>query len=825
MPQTSFPRFLAAARGGILVFCALVVALAWASYRQYARDYRAEAEARLAAVADMKAAEVSGWRRERLADGQFFAGNRAVVELATRVFAPGGDATATETLRDLLERMQRNHPYSRVALFDATGTERLSTPEGTTDDGHMRRTLQEAAKTGGESFMAVHVGERELPHLVVVAPVAPGLGGVMIWIDAVPALAGVVHTWPVETESGRTQIAMRSGEDVLLLNGVIDATETDVVPRVPMSRSELPVVTAIRNGRGISKAKDEHGVPVVVAAQPIAGSAWHLVATQTEAELYAPLRARAAVIATMAGLLIMAAGAVLGVVWRRQSQQIADEERRVLESLKAMAEVVEASPVVLFQWKAEGTWPVEWVSANVARWGYAPERLMANDPPFASLLHPDDRDRVNDEVRQFTRSGAESFVQEYRIVAPDGREIWVDDRTTVVRNAAGEVVRYKGTLTDITERKHLQAQFVQAQKMETVGRLAGGVAHDFNNLLTVINGYAEFALSGMAPADPHREMVQEIRDAGQRAESLTRQLLTFSRREVVQATSIDLNVVADQMRKMLERLIGEDIRLTFDLDPGLWRVKADAGQIEQVIMNLAVNARDAMPEGGTLVVTTRNIEGDPDTVLLAVADTGCGMDEATQQQMFEPFFTTKKVGQGTGLGLATVYGIVTQAGGRIEVSSAVGRGSTFSVFLPKLDRDVDAGGAAGRSDGLARGTERILLVEDEAALQRIAVRILESAGYRTVCASNGPEALAVCDRDPEPFDLLLTDVVMPGMSGHELAARLKDTRPDMKVLFASGYLHDAFPEHTRLGPELQFLAKPYTPTSLTAKVRAVLDRT
>lgn len=808
------------------MFCALVMVLAWVSYREYAQTHQTEAEGRLAAIADAKANEVAGWRRERLADGQFFAGNRAVIDLARRVFSPRGDANAEAALRDLLERMQRNHPYSRIALFDATGTERVvSSTGGGADDGHMRRTLQEAATAGGEAFMAVHASERELPHLVIVAPVLPGLGAVMIWIDAGPALTEVVHGWPTDTETGRTQIVMRSGDDALLLNGLLDPTEVDVFPRVPMSRTDLPTVQAILNGKGVASAVDDLGIPVVAASVPIRGSAWHLVVTQSEDEVFAPLRTRAVLIATIALLLIAAAAGALAVVWRGQSRQIADDERRLLDSLKSMAEVVEASPVVLFQWKAVETWPVEWVSANVARWGYAPARLMANDPPFSSLLHPDDRERVNEEVLRFSQSGAESFVQEYRIVAADGRVIWVDDRTTVVRNAQSVVVQFKGTLTDITERKHLQAQFVQAQKMETVGRLAGGVAHDFNNLLTVINGYAEFALSGMSPDDPHREMVQEIRDAGQRAESLTRQLLTFSRREVVQATSVDLNVIADQMRKMLERLIGEDVRLTFDLDPGLWRVKADAGQIEQVIMNLAVNARDAMPDGGTLLVTTRNVEGESDTVLLAVADTGCGMDAATQERLFEPFFTTKKVGQGTGLGLATVYGIVTQAGGRIEVSSAVGQGSTFSVYLPRLTGDATPERPVGITDGLVRGTERILLVEDEAALQRIAVRILEAAGYRTACASNGADAMAICARDPEPFDLLLTDVVMPGMSGHELASRLATTRPDMKVLFASGYLHDAFPERTRLGPDVHFLAKPYTPTSLTAKVRAVLDRT
>ena len=416
-------------------------------------------------------------------------------------------------------------------------------------------------------------------------------------------------------------------------------------------------------------------------------------------------------------------------------------------------------------------------------------------------------------------------MQEYRIRTADGRVLWVDDRTTVVRDASGGVARYEGTLADITERKHLQAQFVQAQKMETVGRLAGGVAHDFNNLLTVINGYAEFALSDIPDGDPLREMVQEIYDAGQRASGLTRQLLAFSRRQVVQPVALDLNVVAEQMHKMLQRLIGEDVRLAFDLDPGLWRIRADAGQLEQVIMNLAVNARDAMPEGGTLVVTTRNLDEAVGEIMLAVADTGCGMDEATQQRLFDPFFPTKRPGQGTGLGLATVYGIVSQAGGRIEVSSAPGRGTTFRLYFPRLDGDAGRGAADVRPTGIVRGTERVLIVEDEESLRRIAQRILTAAGYTTMCASNGEEALAILGAPDVKVDLLLTDVVMPGMSGHELAARIKVSHPDLKVLFASGYLPDVFPDRARLGPDVQLLAKPYSPSSLTSKVRDVLDRT
>ncbi len=826
MTRSSLRGFLTATRGWIVLFCVVALALAFFTHRQYTTSYREDVHARLHTIAELKAAEIAGWRRERVSDGQFFTGNEAVIALAQRVLGAGGDADAARLLLDLLGRMQRSHQYQRIALHDVEGRERLSSPsDGVPDDGHMAEMVRVAVAGGQPAFLALHANNGELPNMTIVAPLQPGLGAVLIQVNPTIALGAIVRTWPVPAQTAETLILRRDGDEVMYLNSILGPSESDSMPRVPATRTDLADVQVTLGVRGTLDTYDRHGVPVVASMLPIEGSTWYLVVSQTQDELYGSLRARAVVLAVILVLLVVAGVGVLGFVWSAQNRRLEEAERSHLSALQSMAQVVEASPVVLFQWRADAGWPVEWVSANVSRWGYSAEALMAGRPAFSELIHPDDVARVHQEVQRFTADGADAFVQEYRIRSADGRVLWLDDRTTVVRDAAGGVVRYEGTLADITERKDLHAQFVQSQKMETVGRLAGGVAHDFNNLLTVINGYAEFALSDIPPEDPLHEMVQEIYDAGQRAAGLTRQLLAFSRRQVVQPVSLDLNVVAEQMHKMLQRLIGEDIRLTFDLDPGLGPIRADAGQFEQVIMNLAVNARDAMPEGGTLVVTTRNLDEPSGQIMLAVADTGCGMDEATQQRLFEPFFTTKQLGQGTGLGLATVYGIVTQAGGRIEVSSAVGRGSTFRVYLPRLAGDGGADAAKVRPAGIVRGTERVLIVEDEESLRRIAERILTAAGYTTTCAANGDEAIRILAASDAPVDLLLTDVVMPGMSGHELAARITISHPHLKVLFASGYLPDAFPDRGRLGPEVQFLAKPYSPSSLTSKVRDVLDRT
>jgi two-component system cell cycle sensor histidine kinase/response regulator CckA len=386
---------------------------------------------------------------------------------------------------------------------------------------------------------------------------------------------------------------------------------------------------------------------------------------------------------------------------------------------------------------------------------------------------------------------------------------------------------------NVSDHKRLEQQFTQAQKMEAVGRLAGGVAHDFNNLLTVINGYSEMVRDRLPPGDPARELVAEIARAGERAAGLTRQLLAFSRQQLVVPQVLDLNALVADTEKMLRRLIGEDVELAVDLEPDLGHVEADPGQIEQVLMNLAVNARDAMPQGGRLTIQTRNIRidaaesrpgGRPGPyVLLAVSDTGCGMSEGTQARLFEPFFTTKGPGRGTGLGLATVYGIVQQSGGHIDVESARGQGTTFRIYLPR----VEALAPTRKSHQGVRlrpgGRETVLLVEDEAAVRALVRVVLREGGYTVLEARHGVEALRLAEQHTGPIHLLLSDVVMPELGGRELADRLAALRPGLKILYLSGYTDDAVLRHGVQEAEAALLQKPFTPDALALKVREVLD--
>lgn len=529
-------------------------------------------------------------------------------------------------------------------------------------------------------------------------------------------------------------------------------------------------------------------------------------------------------------------------LYEQVEQELAERvraEERLRESEERFRALVQNSSDIIVVLDRDGI--IEYVSPSVERVLGIPVSHFEGMDPF-QFLHPEDRDATHSRLLEAIRQPGVPLLHEFRISDKNG--VWVSLETVTtclfdVPSVRGVVINAR----DVSERKRLEGQFRQAQKMEAVGQLAGGIAHDFNNLLTGMQGYTALVLdrlnSDMSLDERARQSLlsdlDEVDRASQRAAALTRQLLAFGRKQVLQPVVLDLNDLVSGIQNMLQRLIGENIELRACLAPGLGRVMADPVQIEQVIMNLAINARDAMPQGGKLTIETADVELDKNYVrghpggssgphvMLAVSDTGVGMDEQVQAHLFEPFFTTKDVGKGTGLGLATVYGIVKQSGGTVWVYSEVGHGTTFKVYLPRLDHATSPAVQPSLESRMPHGEETVLLVEDEDIVRRLAKRILERQGYRVLDMASPREAIEASRLDAEAFDLIVTDVVMPGMSGQDLVNELSSIRPGIRVLFISGYTDEAIAEHGVLDPGVHFVQKPFTPEQLASAVRKALD--
>ena len=512
------------------------------------------------------------------------------------------------------------------------------------------------------------------------------------------------------------------------------------------------------------------------------------------------------------------------------------ERRRADEALRHSEEqlklALEAGNIGVWNWEATRD-EIRFTGNLETVLGSPAETLNGACSNFEQRIHPDDLTAFRAALAK-ARSAKQDFSHEFRVIWPDSGVHWILARGRFYFGPDGAPARMTGALSDITERVNLEQQLFQSHKMEAIGKLAGGIAHDFNNLLTVILGRTELALREIDPSKPLYGKIDMVHSTAERAAALTRQLLAFSRSHVIEPQVIDLNAVVARMYEMLRRLIGEDIVLLSEAGPNLSRIKADPAQIEQVLINLVVNARDAMPLGGNLRIATENVEISEDFarghvglqtgahVKLTVSDTGSGMSPEIQSHIFEPFFTTKPQGKGTGLGLSMVYGIAKQSGGSISVSSAPDRGTTFTLLLP-ITSDAPAAQAASSSLQTATRAETILLVEDELGVRELVGDVLRDAGYTILEAANAPRAIEVCEAFGGQIDLMLTDVVMPEMSGARLAELLGPTRPEMKILFMSGYTNSALGERGVLNAETNFLQKPFTHRQLQKKIRTVLD--
>ena len=522
----------------------------------------------------------------------------------------------------------------------------------------------------------------------------------------------------------------------------------------------------------------------------------------------------------------------LGHAVRRalDDKRLREERRLTEERLQQLNRAVEQSPVSVVITDSRGD--IEYVNPKFTEvTGYTLAEVRGKNP---RILKSGEMPAEHYRELWTSITAGKKWSGEFRNRRKDGTLFWEQASISALRDPSGAITHFLAVKEDVTVRKALEAQLAQAQKMESIGRLAGGVAHDFNNLLTVINGYCDLMQRRLNPADPLLGPLGHIRKAGDRAAELTRQLLAFSRKQIIQPKPMNLNDLITEAQDMLQRLVGEDVELAIRPAPGLGQAMVDRGQFHQVLMNLAVNARDAMPKGGMLTIATENVELHEDHpaahpeaapgpyVRLVVSDPGTGMDTEILGHLFEPFFTTKREGVGTGLGLSTVYGIVRQSGGWIQVDSEPGHGSQFQIYVPRIEAPVAADQAPVPAAEALRGPETILVVEDQEEVRKLAVECLESYGYQVLEARSSSDALLLASHHEGPIHLLLTDVVMPQMGGKELAESLKPLRPEMKVLYMSGYTRDAIVHHGVLDSGVNFIAKPFAPDALALKVRIVL---
>jgi two-component system cell cycle sensor histidine kinase/response regulator CckA len=606
------------------------------------------------------------------------------------------------------------------------------------------------------------------------------------------------------TAAGYRVVEASSGEEALRLAGEL--------PDLILLDVNLPDMSGFEVCRRLRADTRTASIPIIHVSATYVRSEYRTAGLDGGADGYIvqPVDARE-LVATVAALL-----------------RLKETEKALRASEQWFRTLADATATAIFIYQGECFVYVNRASEILS--GYAKDELVGMR--FYDLVHPRFRDMVRQRGLDRQRGIEVPNRYEFTIVRKDGSERWVDYSAGKIEWQGRPAVL--GTAVDITERKQAEEALRQAQRLEAIGRLAGGVAHDFNNLLSVINGYCNLMLTQLDETHPLRADLEAIERAGRQAASLTQQLLAFSRRQILKPEVLNLNTVVAETHRMLKRVIGEDIDLVFVPAEDLGNVKVDPGQAEQVLMNLAVNARDAMPLGGTLTIETMNVELDEDYarqhpgvqpgryVMLAVSDTGTGMDEAVRERIFEPFFTTKELGKGTGLGLAMVYGIVKQSGGNIWAYSEVGKGSTFKVYLPRVDEEVRER-RPEPAEPRALGSETVLLVEDDEAVRKLAGRMLEGAGYKVLTADGGPEALRLVESAEKAPDILVTDVVMPAMSGRELWERLRARHPGMRVLYISGYTDNAIAHYGLLDPGTHLVSKPFTAGELAGMVRRVLD--
>jgi len=783
----------------------------------------------LQTIAQVKSDQISAWYRERLVDADLCS---TMAPLFLGFVPPGEKQDHLQVWMDIL---QRHGFYGRVVLMDSNLNVISSSPVGETQLGSLTLTRSAEALQSGKSIVSdLHLSsvKADFPHMDIIIPLSlpgrPPRGVMLMEISAALSLYPVVDIWPIFSQTAETLLIRAEGKEVLFLNRLRHRPDAALKFKLPLDTPGLPAAVALRGKPGIIEGLDYRRVPVLAAFQPVPGTPWTMVVKIDQAEVYGAAQRQTWLLTLILMILSMTVYLGLGLIWQRHSTHLlrarlaAEESQRRSEFL--VTSIIENTAAVVFVKDLAGRYMM--VNRRYADLFHVTQEGVIGKTDYD--IFPAEYARRFQEADQRAIASDSHIETEERVPHDDGIHTYLDVKFPIP-GSDGKPCAVCGISTDITEIKRLQEDLDQAHKMETVGQLAGGIAHDFNNLLQILFGHTEMLLEQLTPGKPQHESVSEIQRIGKRAAALTRQLLAFGRRQVLTPTVMDLNELVSNVSSMLVRLIGENIRLTFEPVPGLWRVKADVSQIEQVLINLVVNSRDAMPSGGTIFIRAENIEraeGDPAlqsdrhagrVVRLSVADTGIGMAPDIRARIFEPFFTTKERGKGTGMGLASVYGIIKQHGGVITVDSEPGKGTVFTIDLPAADGEAVTFAPAFVVPASGGRNERILVVEDEISVCRLITQTLVRNGYRVTAVETCAEAEAL---NAGNFDLVLSDVVLSDGNGVDLVRSLRRKHPLLRCVLTSGYadIHARRPEIT----QQPFLVKPFSSADLLNTLAAAL---
>jgi two-component system, cell cycle sensor histidine kinase and response regulator CckA len=834
--------------GRVAILAFVVVAAVVGAALFATRDWESEAVdsafARVTSIGQLKSAQLSSWLDDRRRMVRTTAIWLSYTTTFRTVVSERTDEKAEAFLRTLVEFARREAIAASASLTDTSGRILIGTDsqESTLDPTALEVVHIVAASgttTHSRFYRCAHC---DRIHLDIAAPVRGQDGAIaavlVVSLNPDQYVYPMLRSWPTSTATGESFLIRRTaGNRVEFLSPTMQGGDRSVLTE--SSRPWQTSFTTTMDGRGAFDGVGYQGARVIADRQHVDGTDWFVISHVTRDEAVSDTRARKLEVAAFALLAIVLVGMTL---WRINLKNLRDQyrslyqlelQRREAEAAQHEAEkrygvlVETATEAIIVQFG--GT--ITYANPSALRLAGVDSIEQMVGTKAVDWVRPAFRSRVEERLRTTNVDGLPIPLIELEFVRLDGTTITVESTAAPLReqDRKGSVV----FMRDVTERRRLEASLLHAQRMEAIGRLAGGIAHDFNNVLTVIIGYAESCLAEPPPPSLRHDIAQ-IQQAGRRAARLTSQLLAFSRRQVMRPITVNPNDVIRGCRPMLAKVIGEDIEIRTALLPELPNVTADPGQLEQILMNLVVNARDAMPDGGEIVIATGTavldanfVETHPGArqgrhVQISLSDNGVGMNRETQQRVFEPFFTTKPAGRGTGLGLSTVYGIVKQSGGSVYVQSAPGAGATFTVYLPATDAPAEVL-TEEHLPGITTGTERILLVEDDTLVRQLVLKLLSEAGYTVETAASAAEAIELVANAEAVFDLLITDVVMPVTNGRELAARLTRARPDLRVLYMSGYAESSVIGPGDLRRGMHFLSKPFTVETLRRKVRELLD--